>query len=135
MADTIVDLDEARATRRRSASPQAPSNPQFIVQHSGPGECRVVSIKTGNPVNDVVYTDADGKAPFELRDRLNADAAIDERLRRLPRVDRLIVLFESADTQQLLADMSTAQEHGATAWLAELVEEFDRAYADAVASR
>jgi hypothetical protein len=135
VAGTIVDLSQARATRRKSPDSHAPS-PRFIVQYgSKPGTRRVVSYATGEPVNETVYTDADGKAPFELRDKLNAEAEIDERLARLPRLDKLIVLFESADTQQLLADMREAQQQGAMAWLTELVEDFDRAYAEATAGR
>lgn len=136
VAVTIVDLSHARATRRKSPEPHTPSNPRFIVQHGRqPGTRRVVSVKTGKPVNDIVYTDADGAAPFELRDKLNAEAAIDERLARLPRQVRLATFFESAETQQLLADMATAQEHGASDWFDDLVEEFDRQYAEATAGR
>lgn len=54
----------------------APSaNPRFIVQHGAPGTRRVVSVATGKPVNDIVYTDADGNKPFTLRDRLNAQVS------------------------------------------------------------
>jgi len=136
VAALIVDLEEARATRRKNPASHAPQNPQFIVQHAEqPGTRRVVSVKTGKPVTDTVYTDADGTAPFDLRDTLNAEAAIDERLAQLPRQVRLATFFESAETQQLLADMREAQEQRAMAWFDELVEEFDRGYAEATARR
>lgn len=134
MASTIVDLAEARANRRKNTDSHAPSEPRFIVQHgSKPGTRRVVSYATGKPVNETVYTDADGNAPFDLRDRLNAEAEIDDRLARLPRLDKLVVFFGSAETQQRMADMLTAYAEGAFFWFAELVDEFDRDYTEATA--
>jgi hypothetical protein len=57
----------------QAAQAVAPDVPAFIVQPgSEPGTRRVVAVESGKPVNDTVYTDADGNAPFGLRDRLNA---------------------------------------------------------------
>lgn len=51
----------------------APDVPAFIVQPGREANTRrVVAVSTGKPVNDTVYTDADGNAPFDLRDQLNA---------------------------------------------------------------
>lgn len=57
----------------QAAMAVAPDVPAFIVQPGAePGTRRVVAVSTGKPVNDVVYTDTDGNAPFDLRDELNA---------------------------------------------------------------
>ena len=57
----------------QAAQAVAPDVPAFIVQPgSEPGTRRVVAVATSKPVNDIVYTDEDGNAPFDLRDQLNA---------------------------------------------------------------
>lgn len=73
----LTDVAHFGASRGAShVDPLRTVAPAYIVQHGHQaGTRRVVSVKTGRPVNDVVYTDADGAAPFELRDRLNAEAA------------------------------------------------------------
>lgn len=64
---TAPHIDPLRTVTAPSA------NPRFIVQHGHEaGTRRVIEASTGKPVNDIVYTDADGQAPFLLRDRLNA---------------------------------------------------------------
>lgn len=56
-----------------AAQAVSPDVPAFIVQPgTEAGTRRVVAVSTGKPVNDTVYTDADGNAPFDLRDQLNA---------------------------------------------------------------
>jgi hypothetical protein len=137
VASTIVDLAEARATRRKNTDSHAPSEPRFVVQHgSKPGTRRVVSAKTGRPANDVVYTDADGKAPFELRDKLNAEAEIDERLAHtLSPDDHVIAYFESADTQEKLHALLTAYENGAMFTFMEFAVEIGRGVTEATAGR
>lgn len=135
---SIVDLSQARATQRESPDPHAPSTPRFIVQQGREaGTRRVVSYATGRPVNDAVYTDADGNAPFDLRDRLNAEAAaeIDTRVTRLPRQEHLLALFRSAETQRIMSDILEADARDAAYWLGELVDEFDAAYTEATADR
>ena len=129
-----VTAPERTGNSAPAITPTAPQNPRFMVQHgSTSGTRRVVSYATGKPVNETVYTDADGNAPFDLRDRLNAEAEIDDRLARLPRQDKLIVFFGSAETQQLMADILAADGLDAAAWLADLVDEFDRAFTEATA--
>jgi hypothetical protein len=54
----------------------APAPPAFIVQHGAAGHRKVVSVATGESVDGRDYTDEDGNAPFELRDRLNAEHAL-----------------------------------------------------------
>lgn len=133
---SILSLDDARAARRKSPETHAPSNPQFIVQHGPqPGTRRVVAYATGKPVDDTVYTDADDNAPFELRDRLNAEAEIDARLARLPREAHVLAHFESAETLELMARILKARAAGDTAGFEDLVAEFDAAYPEATAGR
>lgn len=137
VASTIVGPGAGHATRSRSAHASQDAPPRFIVQHTTPGQHRVVDVQASSTATSVVAEYTDPESARDERDRRNAQywdlLEIDERLRRLPRQAHLLALFESAETQELMAQMLGAYQDGAMFRFVELVDEFDAAFTEAVA--
>lgn len=70
---SILSLDEARATRRKTSDSHAPSNPRFIVRHAWPCRYELVDNHASSTKASVVGEYANFDAARTERDRMNAE--------------------------------------------------------------